>query len=243
MLLKSQLVFIYLYKSLSKKLSLVFLSVVLLNISVVQSQLLYSANKQQRINVKDSVAKSSEKKTDHIEIDTLKIENRSLRKPRTAAIRSVFLPGLGQTYNMKIWKVPIVYAALGGTGVVFVSNVQWYIRLRDAYRVADNILKGKDTIGSIAYKKLDEQIRRVYFESTQGIQANYIRKERDDIRKYVDYSAIYFIIAWALNVVDATVDEHLSGFDVSPDLSFKVKPGYSMMSQTAGLSLVISLKP
>jgi hypothetical protein len=46
---------------------------------------------------------------------------------------------------------------------------------------------------------------------------------------------------WGLNVVDATVDAHLKSFDVSPDLTLKIKPGYSSLAQTSGLSLVLQI--
>jgi hypothetical protein len=51
-----------------------------------------------------------------------------------------------------------------------------------------------------------------------------------------------FILLWGLNVIDATVDAHLKTFDVSPDLSFKIKAGYSEIGETHGLSLVLFRK-
>src|SRR5215204_6206263 len=53
--------------------------------------------------------------------------------PRTAAVRSAILPGLGQIYNKKYWKLPIVYTALGVTGYIFVDNLQTYREYRFAY--------------------------------------------------------------------------------------------------------------
>ena len=61
--------------------------------------------------------------------------------PRKAAIRSAILPGLGQIYNKKYWKVPIVYAALGTSAAIFNYNLQWYRRTRFAYKTLVN----KDT--------------------------------------------------------------------------------------------------
>jgi len=52
---------------------------------------------------------------------------------------------------------------------------------------------------------------------------------------------LFFILFWGLNVVDATVDAHLKAFDVSDDLSLQLKPGYSQMSNTAGISLVLNI--
>jgi hypothetical protein len=69
-----------------------------------------------------------------------------------------------------------------------------------------------------------------------------LRYNRDEFRRNVDYSIVAFVILWGLNVVDASVDAHLKTFDVSPDLSLRVVPGYSTMAGTNGVSLVLSLK-
>ncbi|HOZ84056.1 MAG TPA: DUF5683 domain-containing protein [Niabella sp.] len=174
--------------------------------------------------------------------NSTQIENPNSRRPSAAALRSAVLPGWGQVYNKKIWKVPIVYAALGATGGIFINNLKWYRRTRYAYIVANNIQQGTDSIGSIAYNKIYERLRTVFFEGQSGIRSEDIRTYRDSYRRYVDYTALYFVIFWALNVVDATVDAHLSSFDISPNLSFHVQPGYSEMARTNGLSLVLRIK-
>ncbi len=151
--------------------------------------------------------------------------------PRTAAIRSAILPGWGQAYNKKYWKIPIVYAALGTSGGIFAYNVTWYRRFRDAYR----ILYEKDTANfDQIHSRLQSYVR---FNDQPGLRYN-----RDEFRRNVDYSIVAFVLLWGLNVVDATVDAHLKSFDVSPDLSLRIVPGYSEMAQTNGVSLVISLK-
>lgn len=69
-----------------------------------------------------------------------------------------------------------------------------------------------------------------------------LRFYRNQFRRDIDYSAIFFIVLWGLNVVDATVDAHLKSFDVSPDISFRIKPGYSEMAGTNGISLVMQIR-
>ena len=59
---------------------------------------------------------------------------------------------------------------------------------------------------------------------------------------WVDYSVLFFLIFWGLNVVDATVDAHLKAFDVNDNLSLKIKPGYNPYTNTGGLSFVFSFK-
>ena len=69
-----------------------------------------------------------------------------------------------------------------------------------------------------------------------------IKYYRDRVRRELDYAVLYFAIAWALNVVEASVDAHLQSFDISPNLSFKIEPGYSELAKTSGISLVMRFK-
>ncbi len=158
--------------------------------------------------------------------DTAKVINR----PKIAAIRSAILPGLGQIYNKKYWKLPIVYGALGTTAGVFFYNLNTYKDLKQAYIGKYNLRVFGD---STEYKKIKPDLLPLSEES--------LRFNRDEFRRNVDYSALIFLLLWGLNVVDAAVDAHLKGFDVSPDLSLHIKPGYSPMAGTNGLSLVLQI--
>lgn len=150
--------------------------------------------------------------------------------PRVAAIRSALLPGLGQIYNKKYWKLPIIYGALGTCAGIFTYNLQWYRRTRYAYKVlATNDVSNYPNV----HPKLQFLIARNDLNSLQFLRTQY--------RRDIDYSALVFLILWGLNVVDATVDAHLKGFDVSPDLSLQVKPGHSQMAGTNGVSLVLNI--
>lgn len=159
----------------------------------------------------------------------------NVHSPRKAIIRSAIIPGWGQIYNKKYWKLPIVYGALGTTTYVFVDNIKTYKDLRFAYRakyrasLPENA--GRD---STDYKKLPTKYLLVSPES--------LRNGRDQFRRYIDYSVLFFVVFWGLNVVDAAVDAHLKSFDVSSDLSLRIKPGYSQMAGTKGISLVLAFK-
>ncbi|GEM_PF-217453 len=216
----------------------------LLHLGAAQAQTVDTTVARQLLAAQDTVVKPTIKNPAFKETDSAKLRDPNARIPRVAALRSAILPGWGQIYNKKNWyfKVPVIYAALGITGGIFVNNITWYNRTKYAYRVAINIQNGTDTLGSAAYNKVYESIRRVFFDGSQGVQPEYLRTNRDYFRKNVDYSAIYFLIAWGLNVVEATVGAHLSSFDVSPDLTFKVQPGYSEMAGTTGFSLVLKVK-
>lgn len=184
------------------------------------------------LKAKDSV--SSE------QVDSLIKEQHS---PRKAAIRSAIIPGWGQIYNKKYWKVPIVYAALGITGYIFLDNVKTYRDLRFTYAAKYKAsLPAFDSTSpypgpyrdSTDYFKIKDRYLPISLES--------LRAGRDQFRRYIDYSAVFFIIFWGLNVVDAVVDAHLKAFDISPDLSMKIKPAYNPLAKSGGVSLVFNWK-
>jgi hypothetical protein len=161
--------------------------------------------------------------------DTIKKKEHS---PRVAAIRSAIFPGLGQIYNKKYWKLPIVYGALGTSAGVFFFNYGNYKDTRFAYRVKYNMRVFRTD--SALYDNIRNDLKPLSEES--------LRFYRNQFRRDIDYSVIFFLVLWGLNIVDATVDAHLKGFDVSSDLSLKIKPGYSDFAKTNGVSLVLSFK-
>lgn len=146
--------------------------------------------------------------------------------PGKAALRSAILPGWGQVYNRKYWKVPIIYAALGVTAGVFFYNLETYQDTRMAYTIKYN----EDTA---RYHEIPDYLQPISTES--------LRYYRDSYRQAMDYSILVFILLWGLNVVDAAVDAHLKSFDVSPDLSMRFKPFLSPTTGTTGMSLVFNI--
>ncbi len=151
--------------------------------------------------------------------------------PKKAALRSAILPGWGQVYNKKYWKVPIVYGALGVCGGVFFYNMGNYKDTRFAYKVKYNMRVYHTD--STLYNQIKNELKPIDEES--------LRSYRNQFRRDLDYTAIFFLVFWGLNVVDAAVDAHLKSFDVSPDLSLQIKPGYSDLAQTTGISLVLKI--
>lgn len=147
--------------------------------------------------------------------------------PKVATFRSAVIPGWGQAYNKKYWKIPIIYGALGTTAYVFFFNLKTYKLLKQAIIYRSDTIASNDGL-------VDKQFINLSTES--------IRSYRNTFRQNVDYSVLFFLVFWGLNVVDATVDAHLKSFDVSDDISFKIKPGYNPTSNTGGLSLVFSFK-
>ncbi len=173
----------------------------------------------------DSLPSGSAKKMNRYDSMTLK------HNPRTAAIRSAILPGWGQIYNKKYWKLPLVYGALGTCGGIFAYNLTNYNDTRFAYRVKYNMRVNRTD--SSLFAQINPLLKPLEEES--------LRYYRDQFRRDIDYSVLFFLIVWGLNVVDATVDAHLKSFDVGPDLSIQVKPGRSELARTNGISLVLKI--
>jgi hypothetical protein len=170
----------------------------------------------------------------------------SVRKafsPKKATLRSLVLPGWGQAYNKKYWKIPIVYGALGVSAGIFFYNLSNYKEIRFAYNAKYKAsLPEYNPLSNYAGPFRDTTDLIKIKSDLALIDVNSLRSFRDEFRSNIDYSVLAFLLLWGLNVVDATVDAHLKTFDVSPDLSFKIKLGPSQMAGTTGLSFVLAVK-
>jgi len=157
-----------------------------------------------------------------------KTDSTAKYSPRKAIIRSAIIPGWGQIYNKKYWKLPLVYGALGTTTYLFFRNLNQYRTAKNAYILATDGDVTNDILIPQPYYSVKDQPER-------------IRTFRNQVRQNVDYSVLFFLIFWGLNVADAAVDAHLKTFDVSEDISLHIKPGYSPMAHTNGISLVVHI--
>ncbi len=128
----------------------------------------------------------------------------SFHSPRKAVIYSAMLPGLGQIYNKKIWKVPVIYAGFG-TFVYFISrNDRYYKDLKQALiDFPDYELKYFDP-GDYSY----DQIERA----------------KDGYKRYKELSIIGTVGFYVLQIIDASVDAYLFNWDVSEDISLHIEP-------------------
>jgi Family of unknown function (DUF5683) len=143
--------------------------------------------------------------------------------PRKAALYSAVVPGLGQAYNKEYWKIPIAYAAIGTCVYFFVDNMKTYKLYRDAYRLrVDGNPDTNDTS-----------------PDTKPYDTESLKVGRDQFRQYVDYSVLFFILAYGVNIIDATVFAHLRNFDMSDDLSMRVSPTL-INNRTLGIGVNIS---
>jgi hypothetical protein len=137
---------------------------------------------------------------------------------------SAALPGLGQAYNKKYWKVPVIYACAGGLAYSFQFNQSRYVTYRDAYkyRIDGDASTTDPYIGYYS----DDDLSALY----------------SYYKRYRDLTVIGFAAVYLLNIVDAAVDAHLYHFDVSDDLSFEMQPAMiqtTAMGYSGGLSLKV----
>ncbi len=133
--------------------------------------------------------------------------NLKVHSPTKAALFSAALPGLGQAYNKKYWKIPIIYAGFGVFAYFITNNHQEYVKYREAY---DYVTSGDSTYinNEYAYKYNEDQLR-------DG--KNYYRRN-------LEFTYILAGLWYILNILDATVDAHFFDFDINDDLSLRIDP-------------------
>lgn len=150
---------------------------------------------------------------------------RQRHEPRRATIYSAVLPGAGQVYNRKYWKVPIVLGGLG-TCIWFVQrNATQMDRYRSAYLA---IIDGDPAT-------VDEFNGRFSPDALRGVA--------DQYQRWRDLSYILTAGVYLLNIVDATVDAHFVRFDVGGDLSLDLCPSPALAAQhAAGLTLCLRVR-
>jgi hypothetical protein len=153
---------------------------------------------------------------------------RKTASPVIAGWLSAALPGAGQFYNKKYWKLPIVYAGFAGTGYLVYRTSTQYIAYRDEHR---NRLNGE----KINWENIDDANINAYRLQSQ---------------KNMQLSSIAVSLWYFINILDAVVDAHLMTYDISNNLSMQIAPdinnGLSWENQkkiqTIGLSFTLNLK-
>ncbi len=141
------------------------------------------------------------------------------KNPKKATILSAVLPGAGQVYNNKAWKVPILYAGF----------------MTDIYFIGYN-------------NKRYQTFRTALFAFDDGDTSQFPSLNREALVRNVDYwrqnrdlTILLLAAIYALNLIDANVDAHLSGFDISDDISMKIEPNVGTFA-SAGNSMGLSFK-
>jgi hypothetical protein len=136
--------------------------------------------------------------------DSARIEIEAM--PRRAALKSAMLPGLGQIYNKRWWKVPLVYGGFVGIGLVFEFNQRYYqIFLKEAQFRQENPGKTENTLFA-------------------GYTTDGIINIKDAYRRDRDLSVLAGLGFYAITIIDAYVDAKFFRFDISDELTLQVNP-------------------
>lgn len=138
--------------------------------------------------------------------------------PQRAMWLAIVLPGAGQIYNRKYWKLPIVYGGFLGCIYALRWNNMMYHDYSQAYM--DIMDDNPETESYNQFLHLGATIT----DSNKSTYQNIFKKRKDYYRKYRDLSVFALIGVYALSIIDAYVDASLSEFDISKDLSLKVEP-------------------
>ena len=151
-----------------------------------------------------------------------------IHSPKKASIFSAVCPGLGQAYNKKYWKIPVIYVGFGVLGYFAVTNNNEYKIYKEAY----NLRTDNDS---------------TTIDNYSNYSADNLLTIKNYYRKNLELTVIISAALYILNIVDASVDAHLYDFDISDDLSMKIEPilintSYASRKPNPGLKLTLTLK-
>lgn len=153
----------------------------------------------------------------------------SKHSPPLATVLSAIVPGAGQVYNRKYWKVPLIYAGFAGIGYT-------------AYYNGERYNKYKKVI--IHYNNLDSaQQKGTVIVGGRSVSVDNVKAVRDDFRRYRDLNLIIMGGWYVLNIIDANVDAHFFDYDISEDLSLRWQPDFILGArQTAYVGASFSIR-
>ncbi|MCD7938539.1 MAG: DUF5683 domain-containing protein [Tannerellaceae bacterium] len=155
-------------------------------------------------------------------------ERRKTFKPNStkAVLYSAIFPGLGQIYNQKYWKLPIIY----GGYMAFMYAITWNNRMyKDYYNAYIDIVHDYNNNldnPSAWHSSWKDLVRSGDYESFLNNTSNQdlLKRRKDYYRRYRDLSIILTVGFYAICMIDAYVDAELFDFDISPDLSMRIEP-------------------
>ena len=153
-------------------------------------------------------------------VDSAKVDvNINVHSPRKATIYSAVFPGLGQMYNRKYWKVPLVYGGFATLGYFINFNNEQYTIYRQAY---------SDIIDTDPYTNSHLELKvnpSLLLPDRISNFTEALRRQKDYWRRNRDLVVIGTVVFYAVNIIDASVDAHLFNFDISDDLTINWVPG------------------
>ena len=160
--------------------------------------------------------------------------------PHTATMYAAILPGLGQIYNKKYWKLPLLYGGIGALCYAIHFNGKYYKKYRQAYRdfvIGDPNNKSYEDIVLKKTNLTVEQVETTYKTWFTKVLSN----KKDYYRRYRDLSYFGMVGLYVVQIVDACVDAHFFTFDVSDDLSLQWQPTLVPDEYNKGVGATLSL--
>lgn len=165
-----------------------------------------------------------------IEISTTDSSLLESHSPGKGALYSAILPGFGQFYNRKYWKIPLVYAGFGTLGYSVTYNQKGFTKYKKAYiDFTDKLPETQSYLnvigGNLDPVDFDPVLHPDTYDSQQEEWfSKQLRNKMDYFRRNRDLSYIGLVGWYLLNILDATVDAHLFDYDIGDDLSLKIEP-------------------
>ena len=184
------------------------------------------------INMQGNVVDTTAIKIDSAALKSIK-KNKII--PRVSTLHSLMIPGWGQINNRQYWKLPLVAGAFVTLGLIANYNHVRYMKYRDYYYIVSPHTEDPSYVppSTVAVPYEDGVIR--------DLDVNQLKRLNDGFRRNRDYTFIGIAVAWAFNVVDANVSAHLKTFDVSDDISLKIKPNFEFDPISKGMFSSVSL--
>lgn len=171
-----------------------------------------------KVENSSSAADSLKRKLKGQGISFEEVERREINPlaPSKAAFYSAVLPGLGQIYNKRYWKVPIVWGAIGTGVYVYLYNDDLYDRFRTAFK--------RRRVGFTDDEFWDLNPDDDIFPATPVISDTALQDAQERYQRDRDLALLITIALYALNIVDANVDAHLKQYNVDENLSLNIEP-------------------
>ncbi|MCT4614531.1 MAG: DUF5683 domain-containing protein [Marinifilaceae bacterium] len=182
--------------------------------------------------------------------DSISIVERK-HSPHKATMYSLVLPGLGQIYNKKYWKLPILYAGIGATIYAINWNTKNYNKYKNGYKDFTLFMEYKyrpedSTLEKPTGTSYEKLYTTNFDESSESFDSWFktqLQNKKDSYKHDRDLSYIILVGVYVLNLVDAAIDAHFNDFNISEDLTVNVNPTIKrsfISGNTIGLTCTIN---
>ncbi len=152
-----------------------------------------------------------------INLTTVSAQNKDSKIPKKAGIYSALIPGAGQFYTKKYWKIPIIYVGLFTSAYYIKESNEHYQLYKNTYI---NRVNGNQS----------DEFNKQYSDADLITLSSHYRRNRE-------ISILFFGGTYILNILDASISAHLFNYDISEDLSLNIQPFYFLKEDATGLSL------